>query len=106
MCLWSPRAIRDTENLVLCQQIFSRSRPTPGKAPQRGTLDLSLEEGFLIDLADRTCHTGGRGIYDKTLSSRAGAGILYSHAARRVSFAVLRGTARVVLASLRRRHRR
>ena len=74
---------------------------TEGKPPLRGNLQMSLEEGLLRDLAMRACSGPcGKGIFDATCSPAAGAGRLFGHLARRMSFAVLRGTADVILDSI------
>ena len=74
---------------------------TKGKPPLRGNLQMSLEEGLLRDLAMRACSgPRGKGIFDATCSPAASAGRLVAHLARRMSFAVLRGMAYVILDSI------
>ena len=72
-----------------------------GKPPLRGNLQMLLEEGLLRDLAMRAgSGPRGKGIFDTTCSPAAGAGRLFGRPARRMSFAVLRRTADVILDSI------
>ena len=71
------------------------------KAPARGTLALSTEEGILRNLALRTTDPAGPGVYDRTLLPKAAASMLFLQFRHQISYAAIRGSARIALTAAR-----
>ena len=73
-----------------------------GKVPMRGSIGVSVEEGLVRSIAADAAGDEHNALYDKTLSRSSGAGLLFNQTIRRMSHAVMRGSADSVIMVLRR----
>ena len=73
-----------------------------GKAPLRGSVRVSVEEGLIRSIAADAVTQNINILYDQTIKRSAGIGRLYNQTIRQLSHAVVRGSADAVLNVLRR----
>ena len=80
---------------------------TTAKAPTRGQISLSVEEGFLRRLAQRTADTttGGLGAFDRTLTTQQATGMYLNQLYQRVAYSAIKGAAQSTILSLARHYK-
>ena len=71
-----------------------------GKAPVRGSIGVSVEEGLLRSVAADAAGCLDCALYDKTLSHASGAGLLFNQVVRCMSHAIVSGSSDAVLSVL------